>query len=186
MSIRYGKCLNVDNCQKARSGEIIERQEPQKFICPDCGEYLMEVTKPTSERKRGLGSIWIGLLLAAILTGVALFINQYLTSSPQPGQEGPVTVQKGDKLQSKKAEEENKKEEYPVAGTKVEGSETCKDCESFFMVHNGKGGNQLQSEGYSTRCCKCGSIVAFSDGYYYDIICDGDQITAKMSKKVEE
>ncbi|WP_420154351.1 hypothetical protein [Siphonobacter sp.] len=72
------------------------------------------------------------------------------------------------------------------AGTKVKGSEYCLDCESFFLVSDGHGGTQIQTDGYNTRCCKCGSKVAFSDGYYYEILCEGDRITAKMGDKVEK
>ncbi len=44
-STRFGNCENFDGCNKAKKGEIIELDELDDFICPECKFDLHEVKK---------------------------------------------------------------------------------------------------------------------------------------------
>ncbi|MBC8156263.1 MAG: hypothetical protein H7Z72_25535 [Bacteroidetes bacterium] len=138
------------------------------------------------ERPKWLAPAVLGLTL---LVGVAL---HYWPAMKPGGGSGsaaggdsvavkPPSVVRVDRVRSVPAK---KALAYPARNSKVAGSEFCLDCESYYLVHNGRGGTDRRSQGYTTRCCQCGSTVAFSDGYYYDIICEGKQITAKMGNPV--
>lgn len=75
---------------------------------------------------------------------------------------------------------------YPARNTRVAGSERCRDCEFFYSVYDGRGGKIRRSDGYTTRCCTCGTVSTFSDGYAYEIICEADRIRAKLVPRSRE
>lgn len=151
------------------------------------GLWLWPVVRVARERPKWLAPIVLGLTL---LVGVVL--HYWPGGKPGGGSGGvagrdsiavksPSVVRASDRGRSVPVK---KPPTYPARNIKVAGSEFCLDCESYYLVHNGRGGTDRRSEGYTTRCCECGSTVAFSDGYYYDIICEGKQITAKMGNPV--
>ena len=42
---RYGVCENFDNCSNAKSRKVIELDELDDFICPECHSELHEIKK---------------------------------------------------------------------------------------------------------------------------------------------
>ncbi|GAE82796.1 hypothetical protein [Bacteroides reticulotermitis] len=58
--VRKGKCLNIGNCNKANSKEIVDVNIGEDFVCPDCGGDLVEVKAV----KSSLGLIIGGIVLA--------------------------------------------------------------------------------------------------------------------------
>lgn len=191
---RYGKCTNHDkHCSAAKTGEIIAKEDTQAFVCPSCQKPLFEVsiskTRASGESTRVV--LILGLLfLAGSVLGVLFwpgkdnqeaFQEKIVNKEPsriQGSKESQPPVKAG-KTESPEVAA------IPTKGTKIKGSEYCLDCESFYKVADGKGGTFTETEGYNTRCCKCGSKVAFKDGYYYDIVCEDERIKAVMAGKVE-
>ena len=177
---RYGKCTNIDeDCPKARSGEVIMITGTREFVCPSCHEPLFEVPAPKRKMLLWQKASLIAVGVLALAAGVVWMLC-YNTDAC--GQNAPLIVVNCD---SNCTPPKPPSPPILTRGTKIEGSEYCLDCESFYKVADGKGGTFTETEGYNTRCCKCGSKVAFKDGYYYDIVCEDDRIKAVMAGKVE-
>ncbi len=183
---RYGKCTNIEDCPKAKSGEVIVINGTKEFICPSCHEPLFEVSAPKLKRP-----VWqkAALITAGVLAlaGAAAWMLNYPRKPGDPigdCDSSCVTVEGSSGTDSVYNYEPPEKV-VATKGTTIKNSEYCVDCESFYLVADGKGGTEIRTEGYNTRCCKCGSKVAFKDGYYYNIICEDDRIKAVMAEKVE-
>lgn len=58
--IKRGQCINLGNCSKANSKEILEIKVGEDFICPECGGSLVEV-------KDTPFPWWIVVIAAAVL-----------------------------------------------------------------------------------------------------------------------
>lgn len=43
MATRKGRCTNYDGCSKADKDEILEIDELDDFVCPECGHELEEI-----------------------------------------------------------------------------------------------------------------------------------------------
>lgn len=185
---RYGKCTNIDeDCPKAKSGEVIVVTEIKEFICPSCHEPLFEVPAPKQKRP-----VWQKAALMSVgvlaLAGAVAWMLGYPRICEGPSENCDsscvtVVVSPGTGIES--PDTTHREVVVSPKGVKVKNSEYCVDCESFYLVADGKGGTEIRTEGYNTRCCKCGSRVAFKDGYYYDIVCEDDRIKAVMAEKVE-
>ncbi|MDR6197254.1 hypothetical protein [Siphonobacter sp. SORGH_AS_0500] len=195
---RYGKCTNFDNhCPKAKSKELFMLEETQAFVCPACQKPLFEVPAAKTQ-----ASLWpkVAMVLAGILVLVGVIIGGFMwpvssetkqvnIEESKPGVTSDST-EKADAITDTEVTirtdtiERPTPPQFPAKGTKIKGSEHCLDCESLYFVADGKGGKIMQTEGYTTNCCKCGSRVAFQDGYYYDIVCEDDRIKAVMAGKV--
>ncbi|MCK8495897.1 hypothetical protein M0L20_28785 [Spirosoma sp. RP8] len=63
--IRYGICTNTDyNCPNANSGDVIQVDGAQEFICPECKKELFEVSKPPSRYSKWFKpALIVGMLL---------------------------------------------------------------------------------------------------------------------------
>ncbi len=192
---RYGKCTNHDkHCSAAKTGEIIAKEDTQAFVCPCCQRPLFEVSisKPRASGEAKPVVMILGLLF---LTGSVLGVLFWTgIKDKEETFQKEIVNKKPSRIQGSKESqppikavktESPEVAAIPTKGTKIKGSEYCLDCESFYKVADGRGGTFTETEGYNTRCCKCGSKVAFKDGYYYDIVCEDDRIKAVMAGKVE-
>lgn len=65
---RYGVCENFDACNKAKTGEKIELDELDDFICPECHSDLREI-----QVAKKLNRKWIGGAVMLVI-GIALAI----------------------------------------------------------------------------------------------------------------
>jgi hypothetical protein len=71
VAIRKGKCVNLGGCDNALSGEIIEVQEGDEFVCPnkDCGRPLQPLgtSKTTSPYVKAISIGAAGVLIVGSL-----------------------------------------------------------------------------------------------------------------------
>ena len=73
MAMRKGRCTNYDGCSKADKDEILEIDELDDFVCPECGHELEELRAP--KKKGGNSLIWIiaGVIVVAGLVLALIF-----------------------------------------------------------------------------------------------------------------
>ena len=86
--VRKGKCLNIGNCNKANSKEIVDVNIGEDFVCPDCGGDLVEV-KPTTS---SLGLIIGGIVLALAIVGASVYFFVIKGDDPAAFDGGEVVV----------------------------------------------------------------------------------------------
>lgn len=73
MATRKGRCTNYDGCSKADKDEILEIDELDDFVCPECGHELEEIR---TSKKKGINPIvWIisGAILVIGVIAVLMF-----------------------------------------------------------------------------------------------------------------
>lgn len=63
MATRKGRCTNYDGCSKADKDEILEIDELDDFVCPECGRELEEIR---TSKKKGINPI-VWIIVGAIL-----------------------------------------------------------------------------------------------------------------------
>ncbi|WP_247236594.1 hypothetical protein [Telluribacter sp. SYSU D00476] len=179
---RHGKCTNIDDdCLKAKSGDVITVEGANEFICPECRSDLFEVPKPKPSRPKWLVPALLLILLVAGGFGLVTIIDGIGgiggtttdTTGKTVHRDPPGPTPPTDPVKSNTSL-------LPRSGVKIENTEECQDCQSYYYVHDGKGGRRREGGNYSTSCCQCGTVKRFSDGYDYSITCDGDRIIAKM------
>ena len=79
---RFGKCQNLSGCLIAYRGEKIEIGEDQPFLCPECGQSLVEMRAPGAGWMRYSSAV-LGVLVVAG-AAFALIPNRNIGSS-NPG-----------------------------------------------------------------------------------------------------
>lgn len=75
---RYGVCENFDNCSNAKNRKIIELDELDDFLCPECHSELHEV-----ENKGGNKSKLIAIIVAAAVVLGGAGTAGYMYLKPQ-------------------------------------------------------------------------------------------------------
>jgi Zn finger protein HypA/HybF involved in hydrogenase expression len=165
---KKGKCTNIF-CKE--DGKVVSLDA--NHTCPACGHPQTEIS----------GGISFGKTLLIAVVAIAAVVALWNRFAPKFTEEKKETTIIAEEKPVRRKPTGPKTTLLP-AGTRVPGSTKCQDCEAFYWVADGKGGKVRKSEGYTTECCKCGSRVAFSDGYYYDIVCEGSRISAKMGDPV--
>lgn len=166
---RKGKCTYIFCPEDGKTVALDARQ-----ICPVCGHPQTEVPSSSSLLKT------LMIAVVVIAAGVA-FWGRMMPKQKEAVKTETVSAERPTRRKARVAENR-----LLPAGTRLPGPAKCRDCESFYWVSDGKGGRIRRSEGYTTECCQCGSRVAFSDGYYYDIVCAEGRISAKMGEPVKE
>lgn len=85
--VKKGRCLNVGNCNKANTKEIIEVKVGEDFECPECKGELIEV-KPSGT------PIWMYILIgvAVVAIGVGIYFSMSNKQKPLVGGTGDTTV----------------------------------------------------------------------------------------------
>jgi phosphate transport system substrate-binding protein len=79
MTMRRGRCMNVELCSMATSQKIVEIPEDEPFICPRCSSDLVVVVK--RKGSAALRAVQIG----AVIIGVAgIGAKVYLDNQPKP------------------------------------------------------------------------------------------------------
>lgn len=71
MSVRKGKCSNIDGCVLAEQNTIQEIDSSEEFVCKECGEPLYEL--PSNNKKSTAPLAYIiggGVILAAVVVGL--------------------------------------------------------------------------------------------------------------------
>lgn len=63
---KKGRCLNIGNCSKANTKEIIEVGIGEDFVCPECGGQLVEVKKINVLPYIAGGIVVVALVVSAI------------------------------------------------------------------------------------------------------------------------
>jgi hypothetical protein len=87
MLTRYGRCTNFDECDNAThkdgepDGQVFDIQEGLEFLCPKCGRELTECSPEKKKRHWLQIAVFLGLLLACVGVGMALF---FTTEAPKP------------------------------------------------------------------------------------------------------
>jgi hypothetical protein len=87
---RRGKCINFGNCPVADRKQIVELDITEDFLCPDCGNNLVEDVKPPSP-------VWPKILIVVILlAGIGFGAYWYFTQiKPQEKPQEISQTQKG-------------------------------------------------------------------------------------------
>lgn len=75
---RYGVCENFDNCSNAKNRKVIELDELDDFLCPECHSELHEV-----ENKGGNKSKLIAIIVAAAVVLGGAGAASYMYLKPQ-------------------------------------------------------------------------------------------------------
>lgn len=86
--VKKGRCLNVGNCNKANTKEIIEVKVGEDFECPECKGELIEV-KPSGT------PIWMYILIGVAVVAIGVGIYFFSMNNKQKsigGGTGDTTV----------------------------------------------------------------------------------------------
>ena len=75
---KKGRCLNIGNCPKANTKEIIEVGIGEDFVCPECGVQLVEV-KETNVLPYVIGGVVVAALVVAGIVWGPQAINSFKT-----------------------------------------------------------------------------------------------------------
>lgn len=75
---KKGRCLNIGNCPKANTKEIIEVGIGEDFVCPECGGQLVEV-KETNVLPYVIGGVVVAALVVAGIVWGPQAINSFKT-----------------------------------------------------------------------------------------------------------
>ena len=87
LAVRKGRCINIGNCKKADTREVLEINLGDEFFCTECGGTLVEVKEKPFPK-------WIIYLIIAILVigiGTAFWVKQ-CSDTPKPTNHGSIHI----------------------------------------------------------------------------------------------
>ncbi len=90
--VKKGRCLNIGNCNKANTKEIIEVNIGEDFICPECGGELVEVKPKKSVLPYIVGGV---VVVALVVVGLMFGLKGGESPVEDPGEEPEMGISSG-------------------------------------------------------------------------------------------